>query len=111
MSDIPIPPEELDPRAKRQFWDNHIQAWQQSGLTQIEYCRQNNLKIHQWWYWRRKILKPSDTDVRFVPLSFSPGNISRSRISVVAPNGFRIEFDHGVDVLRLRQLITTIREL
>ena len=111
MSDIPIPPKELNPRAKREFWDNHIQAWQQSGLTQIDYCRQNNLKNHQWCYWRRKILKPSDTDVTFVPLSFSPSKISRPQISVLTPNGFRIEFDHGVDVSKLRQLLTTVRGL
>jgi hypothetical protein len=111
MSDISIPPEKLDPRAKREFWDNHIQAWQQSGLTQIDYCRQNNLKNHQWCYWRRKILKPSDTDVTFVPLSFSPSKISRPHISVFTPNGFRIEFEHGVDIPKLRQLLTTVRGL
>jgi hypothetical protein len=26
MSDIPIPPEELDPRVKREFWDNVTHA-------------------------------------------------------------------------------------
>jgi hypothetical protein len=40
-------PEEFDPKVKRKFGENHIQAWQQSGLTQVEYCRQNNLKDHR----------------------------------------------------------------
>lgn len=111
MSDISIPPEKLDPRAKREFWDKQIQAWQQSGLTQIDYCRQNNLKNHQWCYWRRKILKPSNTDVTFVPLSFSPSKISRPYISVVTPNGYRVECDHAVDIPKLRQLLTTVRGL
>ena len=111
MDNIPIPPEELDPRAKREFWKNHIQSWQQSGLTQIDYCRQNNLKNHQWCYWHRKILKPSDTDVKFIPLSFSPGKISPSNINVVTPNGYRIEFDHGFDVSKLCRLLKTVRGL
>ena len=44
MADVTSLSEELDPKEKRQFWENHVQAWQQSGLTQAEYCRQNNLK-------------------------------------------------------------------
>jgi len=51
MADVTIPLEELDPKEKRQFWEDHVQAWQHSGLTQAEYCWQNNLKNHRWWYW------------------------------------------------------------
>jgi len=111
MSEIPSQAVELSPKAKRKFWEDHIQAWQQSGFTQIEYCRQNNLKDHQWWYWRRKISQPSDAEVTFVPLSFSSSKISQPPISMVTPNGYRIEFDHGIDVSKLRELITTVRGL
>lgn len=30
-------------KARRSFWSVHIQAWQQSGLTRTEYCRQHRL--------------------------------------------------------------------
>ena len=35
---------------KRSYWKQHIDSWQQMGLTQVEYCRQNNLKRHQLVY-------------------------------------------------------------
>jgi hypothetical protein len=111
MADIANPQEELDPKEKRQFWEDHVQAWQQSGLTQAEYCRQNNLKNHRWWYWRKRISHPSETNVTFVPLRFSSSKLSRAGISVVTPNGYRIECDNGVDVSKLRQLILTVRGL
>ena len=111
MSDVPSPPEELGPKEKRQFWEEHIQAWQQSGLTQVEYCRQNNLKNHQLCYWRKRFSDPPDTDVTFVPVRFSSSKISRYGISVVTPNGYRIEFDNGFDFSKLRHLITAIRGL
>ena len=115
MVDATIPREELDPKEKRQFWEEHIQAWQQSGLSQVEYCRRSNLKNHQWWYWRKRLSQPCDTDVTFVPLHFSSSKItnqiSRGVISVVTPNGYRIECDSGFDVSKIRQLITTIRGL
>ena len=45
MADVTSSPEELDPKEKRQFWEDHVQAWQHSGLTQAEYCRQDDLRI------------------------------------------------------------------
>ena len=111
MEEVTWPPEELNSKDKRKFWENHIQAWQQSGLTQVEYCRENHLKNHQWWYWRKRISHPSDTDVTFVPLRFSSSKISQAGIRVVTPNGYRIELDHGFDFSKLRQLITAVRGL
>jgi len=111
MADVTSSPEELDPKEKRQFWEDHVQAWQHSGLTQAEYCRKNNLKNHRWWYWRKRISHPPDTDVTFVPLCFSSNKTSRTGISVVTPNGYRIECDTGFDFSKLRQLITTVRGL
>ena len=55
MEEVTLSPEELDPKDKRKFWEDHIQAWHESGLTQAEYCRQNNLKNHRWWYWRKHV--------------------------------------------------------
>ena len=111
MADVTRPPEELDSKEKRQFWEDHVQAWQYSGLTQAEYCRQNNLKNRRWWYWRKRISHPYETDVTFVPLRFLSSTLSRTDISVVTPNGYRIECDNRVDVSKLRQLILTVRGL
>ena len=111
MADVTSSPAELNSKEKRKFWEDHIQAWQQSGLTQVEYCRENHLKNHQWWYWRKRISHPSDTDVTFVPLRFSSSKISQAGIRVVTPNGYRIEIDNGFDFSKLRQLITAVRGL
>ena len=105
------PTEGLDPQDMYRFWEEHIQAWQKSGATQAEYCREHNLKNSKWWYWRKRISKASDTDVQFVPLSFSSDKFSTPQISMITPNGYRIEFDSRVDFSKLRQLITTIRGL
>ena len=111
MADATNLPEELEPKEKRQFWEGHIQSWQQSGLTQAEYCRQNDLKNHRWWYWRKRISHPPDTGVTFVPLRFSSSKTSQAGICVVTPNGYRIEIDNGYDISKIRQLIATVRGL
>jgi len=104
-------PEELDPKQKRQYWEGHFRAWKESGLTQVEYRRQHNLKNHLWWYWRKRISQATEKDITFVPLSFTSGKISGSHISVATPNGYRIEIDNGFDFAKLRQLVEAVKGL
>ena len=111
MEEVTSSSEELNPKSKREFWVSHIQAWEQSGLSQVAYCRKNDLKMHRWWYWRKRISTPSATDVTFVPLGFSSSKISQSSVSVVTPNGYRIEIDNGYDITKLRQLVSAVRGL
>lgn len=111
MEEIISSQEELTPKDKRKYWEGHFRAWEQSGLTQVEYRRQNDLKNHLWWYWRKRILQSVDKDVTFVPLSFTPGKVSRPHIKVVTPNGYRIEIDNGFEFSKLRRLIAAVKGL
>jgi hypothetical protein len=35
---------------KRTYWKQQIDSWQQTGLSQTEYCRRHDLKHHQLVY-------------------------------------------------------------
>ncbi|WP_419605831.1 IS66 family insertion sequence element accessory protein TnpA [Thiolapillus sp.] len=37
------------------FWQLHIAAWQQSGLTQKAYCEHQELRYSTFGYWVRKL--------------------------------------------------------
>jgi hypothetical protein len=100
---------------KRIYWKQHIDSWQETGLTQAEYCRRNNLKHHQLVYWKRRFLK-TETDVSFVPLKLEDlldiaEQPDHSALSVVINNHFKIEIRRGFDALLLRQLIFALRGL
>jgi len=71
---------------KRSYWKQHIDSWQQTGLTQVEYCRQHNLKHHQLVYWKKRFLK-TETDVSFVPLKLEDrtGNTDPAESSIIDP--------------------------
>ncbi len=36
---------------RRDFWLEHFQQWQQSGLRKSEYCRQHNLSAGNFYNW------------------------------------------------------------
>ena len=98
---------------KRSYWKQHIDSWQQTGLTQVEYCRQHNLKHHQLVYWKKRFLK-SETNVSFVPLKLEdlleiPARQDQSSLTLVINNQFKIEIRAGFDAQLLRQLIYALR--
>jgi hypothetical protein len=43
----------LSPRGR--FWRKHVQQWQRSGATQSQYCREQDLSIAAFHWWRRKL--------------------------------------------------------
>ena len=100
---------------KRIYWKQHIDSWQQTGLTQAEYCRQHNLKHHQLVYWRKRFLK-TETDVSFVPLQLEdlldlPARQGQASLTLIINNQFKVDIRAGFDAHLLRQLIFALRGL
>ena len=100
---------------KRSYWKQHVDSWQQTNLTQVEYCRQNNLKHHQLVYWKKRFLK-TETNVSFVPLKLEdlleiPARQDQASLTLVINNQFKIEIRAGFDAQLLCQLIFTLRGL
>jgi hypothetical protein len=44
----------LNRSGKQRFWEKHITQWEVSGLSQVEYCRSNNISIKSFQYWKKK---------------------------------------------------------
>ena len=47
--------EDLTKRGR--YWLGHIRRWQQSHSTQGEYCRQRDLSITAFCWWRRELVR------------------------------------------------------
>ena len=100
---------------KRTYWKQHIDSWQETGLTQTEYCRRHNLKHHQLVYWKKRFLK-TETGVSFVPLKLEdlldiPAQSDFAALCLVINNHLKIEIRPGFDAPLLRQLIFALRGL
>ncbi len=106
---------QADMEGKRQFWKEQVQQWQESGLSQKEYCRQNNLRDNQLTYWKKRFLK-TESSVSLVELKVSGnfisnhGYSSRSPLKLNLCNGYQIEVDQGFDPVTLKQLIYVLGE-
>ena len=56
---------------KSQYWQPHISAWKQSGISQADFCRRHGLNIKIFGYWKRKLCSRPD-GVSFVPVAIKP---------------------------------------
>ena len=98
---------------KRIYWKQQVEQWQQTGLTQAEYCRRNNLKHHQLVYWKKRYLK-TETDVSLVPVKLEDlldiaTQTDQASLSLLIDNHFKVEIRDGFDPKLLRQVIFALR--
>ncbi len=96
---------------KYQFWQTHINAWKQSGISQSDFCRQHGLNIKIFGYWKRKLCSRPE-GVSFVPVAIKPSHISIVKsgalLRLVTCNGLSIEIGDGFNPATLRLLLDTI---
>lgn len=102
-------------KQKRDYWKHHIESWQGSNLPQTEYCQQNDLKDHQFVYWKKRFVQ-TETGVKFVSLNLGPlmskqPSQSASSVRLVFDNGLKVEVDPGFNPQLLRQIIMTVKGL
>lgn len=97
---------------KQAFWEKHIKLWRSSSLTQVEYCRQNNLKIKSFGYWKRR-LKDLSEEIRFVPVAFNPPVATNPGVPLkVAVNGrYCIEVPDGFSPDTLKTVLRVMEAL
>lgn len=56
----------------QEFWKNHIDNWKSGQCNQAEYCRQNNLLLNRFNYWKRKFSSNSESDDKIKIIKLPP---------------------------------------
>lgn len=74
---------------KSETWQKHISDWKNSGLTQIEFCKTNNLKVHNFTYWKKQLTLNDDQPKKLIPISITRSANARlligSQIAIELP--------------------------
>jgi len=83
-------PDGLSPQQREAHWRRLGRQWKKSGLTQVEFCSQNNvpLTVFRWW---RSELKRRDQRMAPPPASRDnehPTPSSKAASSGLSPNAF-----------------------
>lgn len=81
--------------SKTEYWQQHINAWQNSELSQTAYCASHNIKVYNLSYWRKRLKSASSN--KLIPVEVPTPKTARlvlgSQVSIELPT------DHVADVL------------
>lgn len=91
-------------KERRDYMFTLVRQWRESGLTRHEFCLQHGITLAKFGYWiARWKENESGADTGFIPLGKAMAG-NPSVISVVYPNGVRLEVP-SVDLGLLSRLI------
>lgn len=91
-------------------WRTVVEKHAASGLSAVEFCREQRIKVSQFYRWHRKFRNSDDPArgstgfLELVPC----GKPNGSGIRIRYPSGLCIEVEHGFDPLTLRRTIETL---
>ncbi len=73
---------------KQDFWQQHIDTWLQSKLTQKTYCQQNNIALASFSYWRTRFNRTATADKKLIPITIAQ-RVEAAQLFL--PGGLRLE--------------------
>jgi hypothetical protein len=103
-------------RRLRESWQQRIEEWRHSGLSQGEYCRRNQIKWHQFIYWKKRLIEKAVAAVTFVPVPIRrlkppEPKASGSVLKLIVGDRFKVEITPGFDARLLGQVLLTLENL
>lgn len=108
------------PPQKDAVMKEHISQWKKSGLTQIAYCNEHNIKPHIFSYYKAKL---TQTDSAPLPSELIPVNListdselaksadNSDTIRLTHANGFSIEINAKTSLSVLKPLLDLVRSV
>ncbi len=108
-------PRKKHKRIGRTGWQQHMAAWQSSGLSQAAYCRKHDLNPRYFSVWKRKLLAPSGKETDNAPLAeFVSVEVIPNRLEptiVQLSDGIRLEIPNHLSQARIQQVFQIMAQL
>ena len=99
--------------SKAMFWAEHVHNWRESRLTKIDYCRNNGLSRHAFYYWIKKFQKQDQPDNKIVPIDLKLVETSANSCSIrlIIKHRFYLDISRDFDSGVLSRLIRTLENI
>jgi len=94
---------------KQRRWQRHIKQWFQSELSQAAYCREYNLKIKSFTYFKSRLEK-ENLPVQFVQVPVEPVRVP-SFVKLNVGSNFQIEIPDGFSQNTLTQVLQVLGDV
>ena len=90
-------------RAEREAqWRQRIQAWRDSGLSGLKYCRREQINLKQFYQWRKRL-----TEDNWLPVSV-PSDATSGTVRIDLGDDVHIIVDEQSSPIALRLALDTL---
>lgn len=97
-------------RQDRTFWESQIEAWQHSGMSQTDFCRENDITLSSFCNWKSKLTKSTITRSEFVECA-QPVKFYEDYIEFIFDDGSTIKISDRVSPEALQAVCYALRGL
>ena len=87
------------------YWQNHISNWQESKLTQSDYCKEHNLNRDLFSRWKTRLLK---TNLPLVEIPQKTNTPSNHYLELIIHDQIKIRLENGYDTNLLLSLLKSL---
>jgi hypothetical protein len=95
---------------KRIFWQNHLEEYRKSGLSQREYCKKEGLCLSSLGNWKRKLTKPGMKEYPFVEIGQAVEGKKKSVvIEIIITEKLRLRTDEDVNPEKIALLVNALK--
>ncbi len=101
----------MNKQQKSNHWKTLFEQQQGSGLSIIQFCRDNNVNTSTFYAWRKRLsaetalVKPQQV----IPLIINEQAFAQSsRIKIITPKGYQVEFDSTLSQQVLAPLLKVL---
>ena len=101
--------------SNQRHWSAHIKAFEKSGLSRAEYCRQHRLSYHAMSYWCRRSSRKKESQSNLVPVPFhyfqnQQAQPIRVPLRLILPEGMSIEIGDNFSEHTLTKLLSVLEQ-
>ena len=89
--------------ARQTLWQQRLENWQQSPLSIADWCRQQQLPEHQFFYWKRKLMSCAESKLIPVVVDQKSDNAA-GKVIIHLSSGLRVETETTDVVAFIRNL-------
>ena len=116
MGFLPAPTKPGQPdlaQDKASLWQQHIEGWETSGLTQGIYCQQHAISLASFGYWRTRLKRMQlDKKGREIEARFLPVQLMSTQhdplLTLRTPQNVSIDVSGGFDPQLLKEVLQVL---
>ena len=95
-------------------WEQRIAQFLSSGQSASKWCATNEISIHQFWYWKKRLKTTQDTvkdSPKWLSLEMEDSMDDPKTKIVVRMGQASVEVEHGFDPKLLVDVVRTLQSL